>query len=103
MFEDTAREFTNLYSEVLSQRKYCQIAVENSLPVTHGSYSIVGPFHPLEIAKFEGLGIGSVLDFAHYSIYSNYLKSGKEVYWGHASSDGKSLPKTAPDWSEANY
>ena len=101
MFGDTAREFTSLYSEELSQRKYCQIAVENSLPVSHGSYSIVGPFHPLEITRFEGLGIGSVFDFAHYSIYSDYLKTGKEIYWGDTYSDAKRLDKTAPTWSEA--
>ena len=101
MFKDTVREFTNLYLEELSERKYCQIAVENAPPVSHGFYKIVGPFHPLEISKFEEYGIGSVLDFAHYSMFSKYLKSGREIYWGDAYSDAEALHRTAPEWPEA--
>lgn len=101
MFEDTAREFTNLYLEELSERKDCEIAVENAPPVSHGSYKIVGPFHPLEISRFEEYGIGSVLDFAHYSMFLKYLQSGREIYWGNAYSDAEALHRTAPEWPEA--
>lgn len=101
MFEDTAREFLELFQEHLSQRKYCEIAVENAPPVSHGAYKIVGPFHPLEISQFENYGIGAVLDFAHYSMFSKYLQSGREIYWGDADSETEDLHKTAPDWSEA--
>ena len=101
MFDDTTREFTKLYLEELSQRKYCQIAVENAPPVSHGTYKIVGPFHPLEISRFEESGIGSVLDFAHYSMFSKYLKSGREIYWGDADSEIEAVHRTAPEWPEA--
>lgn len=101
MFEDTDREFRELFQEHLSQRKYCEIAVENAPPVSHGSYKIVGPFHPLEISRFKEYGIGAVLDFAHYSMFSKYLRSGREIYWTNADSEIGSLHRTAPDWHES--
>lgn len=101
MFEDTAREFTELFQEHLRERKYCEIAVENAPPVSHGSYRIIGPFHPLEISRFREYGIGAVLDFAHYSMFSKYMQSGREIYWTDDVSETRSLHRTAPDWHEA--
>lgn len=104
MHKDTESEFMDLYSrDLLGHSNSCHIAAENSLPVTHGEYSNIGLFHPSQTARLGEHGIGAVFDFAHYHIYSNYMKSTKEIYWddSYTKADNDRTRSAPPDWTEA--
>jgi sugar phosphate isomerase/epimerase len=95
--DDTEQAFTQLFNDELIGRTNCIIAVENTLPVSHGPYTIAGPFQPKELARFAKQGVMTVLDFSHYQIYANYMKDGK----GDAYDDfDKKSFGTPPGWSE---
>jgi sugar phosphate isomerase/epimerase len=55
----------------------CILAVENTYPRLDGDSASVGPFHPADLCRMEKHGVRTVLDLAHYQLYSNYLSYGK--------------------------
>ncbi|UVS68217.1 apurinic/apyrimidinic endonuclease family protein [Nitrososphaera viennensis] len=81
----------------------CILAVENTYPRNDGDSASVGPFHPSDLGRMEKHGVRTVLDLAHYQLYSNYLSRGKgkpagdldRERYGHAPSWGQCIKALA--------
>lgn len=99
MLEAAEREFLAFYRDELAHEP-CVLAVENTYPRSTRSGATVGPFHPSELVRLARYGIAATLDFAHYHLYSNYIKRGGS---GNRSGDldrqqyGQGAP---PGWEE---
>lgn len=98
MLEAAEREFLAFYKDELAQEP-CVLAVENTYPRSTHSGATVGPFHPSELARLARHGIATTLDFAHYHLYSNYIKQGGS---GNRSGDldRQQYGPKMPGWEE---
>lgn len=95
LIEAAEQEFATLFSEL--DARLCTFAVENTYPRAKGSSATIGPFHPLEVAKLARRGVATTLDFAHYHLYSNYVKHGTGSSAGDIDRQAYGMP---PDWQE---
>lgn len=95
LIEAAEQGFNALFSEL--DTRQCTLAVENTYPRLKGSSATIGPFHPLEVARLARRGIATTLDFAHYHLYSNYVKHGAGNPVGDIDRQAYGPP---PDWQE---
>jgi sugar phosphate isomerase/epimerase len=99
MLEAAEGEFLAFYEKEGLAQEPCVLAVENTYPRSTHSGATVGPFHPSELVRMAKHGIATTLDFAHYFLYSNYLKQGGT---GNRSGDldRQYCGPEAPSWQE---
>ncbi len=96
LYEAAEREFSQVFHSE-EETDGCILAVENTYPRKDGSSTSIGPFHPTDLSRMEKHGIKTVLDLAHYHLYSNYLSFGKGKVVGDLDRERYGH---APSWDE---
>ena len=74
LLERAGQQFLAFHKELENS---CTFAVENTYPRYKVDSANIGPFHPLELVRLAKHGVATTLDFAHYQLYSNYVKYGQ--------------------------
>lgn len=96
LYEAAEQEFLQFFHSE-GEMDGCILAIENTYPRKDGSSISIGPFHPIELSRMEKYGIKTVLDLAHYHLYSNYLSYGKDKLVGDLDREKYGH---APSWDE---
>lgn len=81
------------------RRRGIVMALENGYQKYYPGFATAGPFHPGDISRLQGHGVGTALDLSHYQLYSNYVKYGSGNLLGDLDREihGRRPP---PSWQE---